>query len=305
MRPYIGGTNHNSILELTFGYNGIGRLTGADNNGTHRWWRRRLLVGDDRYRPALRVGDGDADRLATPRRADRAGNWSVADPHASAHRQTPGRAAPVGWLADRQRQSCSASPAGIIHPYYTVAIAPPIAALVGIGVTMLWRTRAMMFSKIALAVTLAVTAGWNVDLLNRASSWHPELKYVVIGGRGDRDRCALRADVGVLPGRASRRRGDGGHARGGTDGLFIADGIGSPHGLLADGWSGFHRWFRRGRTRLRRRYSWRYPHRRRPGRWLRWGNASRHNAGRNHRWHNQRNDRDNHPVRRAGVAGRL
>ena len=32
-RPYIGGSNHNSILELTFGYNGLGRLTGGSNNG--------------------------------------------------------------------------------------------------------------------------------------------------------------------------------------------------------------------------------------------------------------------------------
>ena len=32
-RPYIGGTNHNSILELIFGYNGIGRLDGSSNNG--------------------------------------------------------------------------------------------------------------------------------------------------------------------------------------------------------------------------------------------------------------------------------
>ena len=32
-RPYIGGSTNNSILELIFGYNGVGRLTGADNNG--------------------------------------------------------------------------------------------------------------------------------------------------------------------------------------------------------------------------------------------------------------------------------
>jgi 4-amino-4-deoxy-L-arabinose transferase-like glycosyltransferase len=29
-RPYIGGSQTNSILELTFGYNGLGRLTGAE-----------------------------------------------------------------------------------------------------------------------------------------------------------------------------------------------------------------------------------------------------------------------------------
>ena len=29
-RPYIGGSQHNSILELIFGYNGFGRLTGFE-----------------------------------------------------------------------------------------------------------------------------------------------------------------------------------------------------------------------------------------------------------------------------------
>ena len=32
-RPYIGGSTDNSVLELVFGYNGLGRLTGADGNG--------------------------------------------------------------------------------------------------------------------------------------------------------------------------------------------------------------------------------------------------------------------------------
>jgi hypothetical protein len=29
-RPYAGGSQTNSILELTFGYNGLGRLTGNE-----------------------------------------------------------------------------------------------------------------------------------------------------------------------------------------------------------------------------------------------------------------------------------
>ena len=29
-RPYIGGSQSNSILELTLGYNGLGRLTGEE-----------------------------------------------------------------------------------------------------------------------------------------------------------------------------------------------------------------------------------------------------------------------------------
>jgi 4-amino-4-deoxy-L-arabinose transferase-like glycosyltransferase len=42
-RPYIGGSQHNSVLELIFGYNGLGRITGAETgsvgggNGAGRW----------------------------------------------------------------------------------------------------------------------------------------------------------------------------------------------------------------------------------------------------------------------------
>ena len=32
-RPYIGGSQHNSIMELTLGYNGLGRLTGNETGG--------------------------------------------------------------------------------------------------------------------------------------------------------------------------------------------------------------------------------------------------------------------------------
>ena len=32
-RPYIGGSQHNSIVELALGYNGFGRLTGDETGG--------------------------------------------------------------------------------------------------------------------------------------------------------------------------------------------------------------------------------------------------------------------------------
>ena len=53
-RPYIGGSQDDSILELTLGYNGLGRLTG-DETGSRRRWARRL--GRDRSRPDVRQRD--------------------------------------------------------------------------------------------------------------------------------------------------------------------------------------------------------------------------------------------------------
>ena len=62
-RPYIGGSQHNSILELALGYNGLGRLTGDETGGlgnlNHDVGWGRLFGG----------GDGWPDRLADcPRR---------------------------------------------------------------------------------------------------------------------------------------------------------------------------------------------------------------------------------------------
>ncbi len=68
--------------------------------------------------------------------------------------------------------------AGIIHPYYTVAIAPAVAALVGLGVTQLWRDRAAPTSRATLAVVLALTVGWAWYLLVQ-TSWQPWLTWAV------------------------------------------------------------------------------------------------------------------------------
>ena len=64
--------------------------------------------------------------------------------------------------------------AGIIHPYYTVAIAPAVAALVGLGVTQLWRDRGSLTSRVTLAGVLALTVGWAWYLLAQ-TTWQPWL----------------------------------------------------------------------------------------------------------------------------------
>ena len=71
---------------------------------------------------------------------------------------------------------------GIIHPYYTVALAPAIAALVGIGVVELWRRRleTNQVARWLLVALVAVTAVWTYQLLGRAS-WHPELRWIALG----------------------------------------------------------------------------------------------------------------------------
>ena len=71
---------------------------------------------------------------------------------------------------------------GTVHPYYTVALAPAIAALVGIAVAELWRRRDSWFTRGSLAVMLAATGGWAYLLLNRTPDWLPALRWVVLVG---------------------------------------------------------------------------------------------------------------------------
>jgi 4-amino-4-deoxy-L-arabinose transferase-like glycosyltransferase len=69
---------------------------------------------------------------------------------------------------------------GIIHPYYTVALAPGIAATLGISARELWRGRVNFAARAVLAVMLAVTAVWGFVLLARTPDWQPWLRYALL-----------------------------------------------------------------------------------------------------------------------------
>ena len=69
---------------------------------------------------------------------------------------------------------------GTTHSYYSVALAPPIGALVGIGSFGLWRIRHTWFARAAMAVAIAVTAAWAWVLLGRSPGWFPWLRVVIV-----------------------------------------------------------------------------------------------------------------------------
>jgi hypothetical protein len=69
---------------------------------------------------------------------------------------------------------------GIIHPYYTIALAPAIGALVGIGSVELWRVRRAWFACAVLAAGLVITAIWAWILLDRSPGWFPWLRVVIV-----------------------------------------------------------------------------------------------------------------------------
>ena len=69
---------------------------------------------------------------------------------------------------------------GIIHPYYMVALAPAIAALVSVGAMALWERRLGWFGRLVATATVGVTVWWACELLSRSASWLPWLRWVII-----------------------------------------------------------------------------------------------------------------------------
>ena len=69
---------------------------------------------------------------------------------------------------------------GTFHGYYTVALAPGVAALVAIGAREAWRVRDTWTGRGVLALTTAVTAGWAWVLLGRSATFVPWLRWVVL-----------------------------------------------------------------------------------------------------------------------------
>ena len=145
-RPYIGGSTTNSLLELALGYNGLGRLLGGSGNGgggggagggntgfggtagITRLFTGELALEISWLLPAalfLLLGGLWISRRAP--RTDRLragmllwGGWSLV----------------TGLVFSFM--------SGTMHPYYTVALAPGIVALVAVGGVALWRRRAAL-----------------------------------------------------------------------------------------------------------------------------------------------------------------
>ena len=178
-RPYIGGSQTNSVLELIFGYNGFGRLTGNENGsvgGLGAAGSRWGPTGWDRLFNS-QFGGQVAWLIPAALILLGAGLWLTR----GRPRHDLGRASLLAWGGTLLLTGAVFSFAqGIIHPYYSVALAPPIGALVGIGSGLLWSRRADLFARLALAAALAVSSVWAFVLLGRTPQWHPSLRAAVI-----------------------------------------------------------------------------------------------------------------------------
>ena len=192
-RPYFGGSTNNNILQLAIGYNGLGRLDGNETGS----------VGGG---GAQGSGFGGATGLLRLFHSEFGGQISWLLPAAliclagmawvsrRAVRTDRIRAAALlwgGWVIVTGLVFSYMS--GIIHPYYMVALAPGIGALVGIGAGVLtggvWggrppeavqQQRLGWAGRSVAAATVLVTAVWSYILLDRTPDWLPWLRWVVL-----------------------------------------------------------------------------------------------------------------------------
>jgi 4-amino-4-deoxy-L-arabinose transferase-like glycosyltransferase len=180
-RPYIGGSTHNTVLDLALGYNGIERILGrhrerkplGDWGGSSlpmlggRTGLHRLFIGEMANEiswliPVALFAIAFGIYLAARHRLSRAelcallmwGTWLVV----------------TGVVFSFM--------GGTVHPYYTVALAPAVAALVGIGAVWAWRRRPSWNGRCALAAMFILAAVPSAVLLHRNAfgpAWLPWL----------------------------------------------------------------------------------------------------------------------------------
>jgi 4-amino-4-deoxy-L-arabinose transferase-like glycosyltransferase len=190
-RPFIDGSPDNSIWNLIFDYNGFGRIVSSGAGGMN-------FSGEPGvFRLFNDLMGGQASWLLPAALLGLVGIF-VARRHAP--RTDAVRAAAIvwgGWLL--VTGAVFSYGQGVIHTYYTVALAPAIAALVAIGGHQLWQSRQHLWARLAAAAALVITSVWAFVLLDRTPAWYPELRWLVLV-------AGLAAAVGVVvAGRSSRR----------------------------------------------------------------------------------------------------
>jgi 4-amino-4-deoxy-L-arabinose transferase-like glycosyltransferase len=196
-RPLIDGSPDDSILNLIVGYNGLGRIFGASGPGGGGGGANFSGATG-----ALRLFDSEMGAQAS---------WLLPAALLSlivgmwlcrrAPRTDRTRAALLlwgGWLIVSGLVFSFGS--GVIHTYYTVALAPAIAAPIAITGSLLWRERHAVLARAVAAFAVLITASWSWVLLDRTPQWESWMRVLI-------PASAAIAVVGLLAAPALRRFG--------------------------------------------------------------------------------------------------
>ncbi|MCX2963345.1 glycosyltransferase family 39 protein [Gordonia sp. Z-3] len=205
-RPWIGGSQNNSILELTLGYNGFGRLNGNETGSVVPGGRGGGYTGA-MGGPAGYVGAGG------PPGGGPGGGGGMWGQTGWLRMFEPAQGGQIAWLiptgivlgiaalvligkarrTDARRaylavwglwllvtMAVFSFMAGIFHSYYTAALAPAVAAVVAGGAAVCWSQRDRLWVRIVLAAAVWIAAIWGFVLLNRSPDFVPWLRWMVL-----------------------------------------------------------------------------------------------------------------------------
>ncbi|WP_406239662.1 ArnT family glycosyltransferase [Nocardia sp. NBC_01009] len=194
-RPYMAGSTDDTFMDLVFGYNGLQRIQGRDG-GAGRAGMPAGVQPQEAY-PG-RGGSG----------------FGGVGSHAGGARLFTGEIGfEISWLipaallacvlvllARGRRPRTDLVRAGAVvfgvwlvvdgivfsymnggmHAYYTLAIAPAIAGLFGLGVPEMWRLRDRTLGRYGSAALILASGGWGFLLLQRNSDWLPLLRWAIL-----------------------------------------------------------------------------------------------------------------------------
>ncbi len=196
-RPYIGGSQHNSIIELTLGYNGFGRLTGSETGSVGGGGRFGGWGSTGVLRMfSSEIGGQVSWLLPGALLVLVAGLWAM--------RRRPRtdlmRAALVLWGSWLLVTTATFSfMGGIFHPYYTVALAPAIGACAAIGLAAVGRFLPRRTGDVVIGSAVALSSWWAFRLLDRSPTWHPWLRWSIV-------LIGVTAGLALMASRAMSRR---------------------------------------------------------------------------------------------------
>ena len=160
---------------------GIGRMANEQFGGFIAWWLPAALIGLVAAVWLIRRSAAVRDSLAPHGSAVLGGRAAPGGRSAPTGRTDPRWASLIlwgGWTLVTAGIFSFAS--GIVHTYYTIALAPGVAALSAMTLPGLWRRRSEPVARLLLAGIGAATTVTAFLLLGRADGWLPWLRWSVL-----------------------------------------------------------------------------------------------------------------------------
>jgi 4-amino-4-deoxy-L-arabinose transferase-like glycosyltransferase len=197
-RPYIGGSTNNSELNLIFGYNGFSRIFGSGGGPTPVGGAGGSFGGTPGVlRMFNDVVGGQISWLLPLALAGLAGGLWLTRKQPRDSLRRAGYILWGGWTLMFVIVFSDAK--GIFHPYYTVVLAPGVAALCGAGAPALWRLgRSTRWWCWVLPAAVIGSAVWAAILLGRTPGYDSWLEPTAVAAGVVAGVGLLLAIIGVV-----------------------------------------------------------------------------------------------------------